>query len=354
MLTAITFRTGSHVDSVQFHCSSSLGESTFGPYGGNGGGEKLTDRCPPGSYIGSIHGKSGSKMDKLGIRCLKVGQAGLSPKRDAHGGSGGGDFDDQNFATRGRRPVEIRIWSGWMVDAIQIKYGNLPVALNCKVAKMEVVDKTIVAESDGIQVIGVTSGTTCSSNEQKLILQNMQGVSETVGVDTTDGGEFNWATTVSISFTTGVSLGVKSTVEVGLQQSFGGSKSWSHTSSTSTTQETQKTQGAEIGYKGPGSCVVIGFMNRYKIVQDDIPVRYHFKCDGGELKPQPGKIKLTSTTYGKADFQDYHFTFKNQELCTDEARSCVSALRATKVISDPKDLRNDFYKCFAPDSGTRS
>lgn len=52
------------------------------------------ENCPPGSYICSIHGRTAERVDSLGIRCRKVGQTGISARRDAHGGLGGHPFDD--------------------------------------------------------------------------------------------------------------------------------------------------------------------------------------------------------------------------------------------------------------------
>lgn len=315
------------------------------------GGTAGEERCKPGSYISSIHGRSAARVDKLGIRCTRIGKVGGSPKRDGHGGEGGTPFDDESFATNGRRPVEIRIRSADEVDSIQIKYGNLPVALNCKVAKIEVTDKTINAVHDGVEVIGVSAASSCAPIQQQINLQATRTVTETVGVETTEGGEFNWATEMSVTFTTGISIGTTSEVSVGLTQSFGGSKSWSRAEKKETMTGTENAQGTTVGYQGPGACVVFGFMNRYKIERDDLPVSYHFKCEGGSITPQTGKIKLTSTTFGSANFQDYQFKFNSEADCTSEARSCVAAIKANKVLSNPASLENDFKKCFVKDSG---
>ncbi|KAJ6649086.1 hypothetical protein Bhyg_04319 [Pseudolycoriella hygida] len=182
VITGIKYRVGTALDQIQFICTSSLGETTAGPWGGSGGtpGE---DRCPPGSYISSIHGRSGSRVDQLGIRCTQVGQAGGSPKRDGHGGTGGYLFDDESYSSNYRRPIQIRIRAASRVDAIQIKYGNLPVALNCKVTKVAVTDSNIMAKDDGYEVIGLSSGSTCSNQVQQLTVSKSSSVTETVGAE---------------------------------------------------------------------------------------------------------------------------------------------------------------------------
>ncbi|KAJ6647410.1 hypothetical protein Bhyg_02632 [Pseudolycoriella hygida] len=290
VLTGITFKSGKGVDSLQFTCTSSLGESTFGPYGGSGG-TKFEEKCPRNSYIASIHGRSGSLVDKLGIRCVKVGQADSTLKRNGHGGDGGIPFDDESFTTRGRRPVEIKIWSGSQVDAIQIKYGNMPMALRCKVAKIETIDQILVA-NDCTKLIGIISASTCPPIEQKLQLQSTQSVSESLDVVSSEGDEFNWQTTVSVNF-----LNIGASLEVSVTQSIGGSKSWSDANTKSETTEKSKLEADEITYNSQGVGVGGGasfgegisvgggvgaafrLIPRHKIGNEYVPVLYNFQCD---------------------------------------------------------------------------
>lgn len=326
----------------------------MGPFGGGGGSGPYEDRCPTGYYIGSLYGRSGALIDQIGIRCVKYGVAGSSVKKDPHGGSGGGAFDDESSSNiiYLSRPVEIRVWSGAMVDAIQIKYGNLPVATNCRVVQMNVLDQTITAVADGYEVIGISSGSTCSSIQQSLTLQSTHTASESIGVDTTEGGEFNWATQVGISLTVGVNFLGKSEVTGSLSQTFGGSKSWSYTKSTLSSTETSNSLGVQINYQGPGACFVMGYFNRYKISKDNVPVEYVFQCDGGSMGPKTGTIKLSSVMFGKAYFEDYQFLFNDKTACTTQARTCVANIQVSTIISDPVAIQNNFYSCFPANSGT--
>lgn len=101
-----------------------------------------------------------------------------------------------------------------VVDAIQIKYGNMPIAMICKVSKIVVTDKDIVATDE---VIGMATGSTCSNETQKLAVNKESTVEETIGVETAEGGEINWSTSVSVQHSNSISvLGVKSEVTVGI------------------------------------------------------------------------------------------------------------------------------------------
>lgn len=348
VITGIQYRSDRRLDRISFICTSSKGEKIIGPFGGMGGipGE---ERCPPGQYIGSIHGRSLARVDKLGIRCVKIGQTGKSPKRDGHGGEGGEPFDDESFATNGRRPVQIRVRSGSEVDAIQIQYGNMPVNFNCSITRVEVTEPRITAQLDGYEVIGISTGSTCAPIEQQLTLQAAETVSDTISVEMMDGGEVNWSSELSLTFTNGVDFGIGFSAQrsIGVSQSFGGSKSWSRTESRSTSNSTEKSHGIVANYQGPGACVVVGFISRYKIEKRDIPVLYHFKCAGGDMAPQAGRITLTSNTFGFANFHDYQYKFDSVANCTYEARSCVYAIRADNIVSDPNVLDAQLKKCFS-------
>lgn len=290
VVTGITYRAGSAVDALGFICTSALGETTFGPNGGTGGtaGE---DRCPYGSFIGSIHGKyNGNSLSSIGIRCVSLAQmqnAGQAFKRDVHGGDTGTAFDDINFVAPGRRPMEVKWWvDTTTVSAIQVKYGSMPVSMNCRVSGIQVTDQSIVAERDGYEVVGVATGSNCQPLSQSLLLQSTQVIGSSVDLTTEEGGEFNWGTSISVSFTTKVGVGVERSVSVGLEQSFGGSRSWSNSKSMSASNETQSAIGSYINFQGPGSCIAIGYLNRYKVNRDSVPVKYSFKCEAGALSDQ--------------------------------------------------------------------
>ncbi|XP_037040289.1 uncharacterized protein LOC119077213 [Bradysia coprophila] len=345
VITGIKYRSGSRLDSITFICTSAIGVTELGPFGGNGGsaGE---EKCPPGSYISSIHGRSGERVDALGIRCRRVEETGSGPKRDAHGGNGGYAFDDSSYTTNQRRPVQIRIRHAVEVDMIQIKYGNMPVSMNCKVSNIKVTDQSIIASSDGYAVIGFVTGSTCSMETQSLHISQAATEEETTGVETSEGGELNWSTTVSVGFSFGIDIFAKTEISRELSQSFGGSRSWSQTRSNSSSTGSTSTVGTTVNYQGPGACLLIGTMKRYKIEQNSVPVLYDFKCEGGVSTPKPGTIKLSSTTFDQASFVDLSHSFESVDECSSKARMCVSSIQAGKLISDPWSIKKEFQDCF--------
>lgn len=352
VITGITYRSAERLHSIGFICTSSLGETIIGPFGGLGGSSG-EERCPHGYYIGSIHGRCFETINKLGIRCDKIGQTGKSPKRDGHGGDYGLVFDDEHYAINGRRPVQIRLsvtdsvgWQHSEIQSIQIKYGNMPVTFNCIIARIEVTEPRITAQLDGFEVIGISTGSTCAALQQQLTLQASETVTDTVGVETMEGGEYNWSNEISLTSTLGMDFGVTVEFSIGLTRTSGESNSWSRTESKSSTNGTDKSQGIVANYQGPGACVVVGFLSRYKLARNDIPVLYHFECDGVNITPEAGKISLTSNTFGFASFQDYQYTFQTEADCTSAARACVAAIRADNIISDPNMLDAQLRKCF--------
>lgn len=129
-VTGVTYRSGAEVDQIGFICTSSLGKTSFGPYGGPGGSPGALN-CPDGQYISSIYGRSGVRVDRLGIRCRLPSEINDSGRiLGEFGGGGGGSFDDASYSI-GTRPVSILVRAGAGVDAIQVTYGSAPVSSLC-------------------------------------------------------------------------------------------------------------------------------------------------------------------------------------------------------------------------------
>lgn len=211
---------------------------------------------------------------------------------------------------------------------------------------IEITDNTLVAQDDGFEIVGMTSGSSCSSVDQVLTLQTTQSVAETLTIETTEGNEFNWEDSVSVTTTVGASFFATLEVSVGVTSSVGGATSLSNTNSQSITHENQKTYGTEITYQAPGAAVLIGYMQRYKIVQDHVPVLYHFRCPSGITPTLAGKIRLSSKTYGKVDFEDFQYTLKDESFCTEESRLCVRSLDGSKLLTFPHGLKEELERCF--------
>lgn len=99
-----------------------------------GGGNRGSVECPQRYYISSIYGRSGDKLDRLGIRCRHdTDMTSHGFDYGEFGGMGGRVFDDLDFSF-GNRPIGISVRSGDYVDAIQIDYGSTylpPLCIDC-------------------------------------------------------------------------------------------------------------------------------------------------------------------------------------------------------------------------------
>lgn len=338
---------------IGFICSSPFGETKFGPYPSSDA-LQVEEKCPLGTYVGSFYGTSRKLIEQLGIRCVSYEQPEIEIKRSVIGNKVASPFDDERYALQGRRPVEIKVWFSVHLMDIQVKYGNMPIAHNCKGTKIEVMEQNIAAEPDGIEVIGIAVESHCSSLQQQVSLQATQTVEQIVGFEVMDGGDINWETEVSISATleTGV-IFAKASVTAGISQAVGGTKTWSTTNTNQTTTGSQKSQGAIYNYEGPGVGVLVGFLNRYKINRHEVSVRYHLSCNGHNGTSKIGKIKLTSTTFGKANFRGYQFKFNSKDNCTPDPRSCVEAIEHENAFNITF-LETKLNACFSPNSGVFS
>lgn len=129
VFTGIGYRSGttSTVVQLSLRCSGLDFVTTFGSYG-NVETETYLE-CPTGQYISSIFGKSGSKLDRLGIRCRRLDD--MQSAGDSIGevgGTGGTSFDDLSFSYNAR-PTTITVRaSSSDVISIQVTYGNVPIS----------------------------------------------------------------------------------------------------------------------------------------------------------------------------------------------------------------------------------
>jgi hypothetical protein len=131
VLAGVVARTGSLVDAVEALCvkvkadgSWSGGPSSKGRAGGSGGGPASLS-CDAGWAVIGIHGRSGALVDRLGVRCGKLGVQGGTVKivegnirRGPSGGSGGAPFDDSCPGGQVGRGLKGR--AGKLVDQIEL------------------------------------------------------------------------------------------------------------------------------------------------------------------------------------------------------------------------------------------
>jgi len=337
-------------------CTSALGETLLGPYGGS---KQYTDddieKCDDDAYVSSIHGVyNDERVSALGLSCKTIDETDDGRKFEVHGRHAGKEFDDLKYSSDGR-PVEFIIrHNPGVIRAIRVKYGNMPISINCHVARIEVKD-TITADDDGYEVIGVASQTLCENTTMALAISYASTVEESTGVETSDGGEVNWSKSVSFSMSVGVTVGgsigvasVEASLEttVGTESSKGGSRSWSNTQQKSTTNSKTNTVGGTINFSGPVSAIYYGTVHRYKINRDKVPVLYHFKCKAGALTPHPATIKLSRTTYAYGVFDNFSHQFKKTSDCTQAIKDKVAAIKFGKILTSPMIIKERFFKCF--------
>lgn len=78
-------------------------------------------------------------------------------------------FNDACYGTQGRRLVAISAThDGNYLTSIQNKY--LKVELNCSLSHIQVLEEEMNLKEDGLEVIGFTSGSTCSYLQQQINL----------------------------------------------------------------------------------------------------------------------------------------------------------------------------------------
>lgn len=310
-------------------------------------------KCPPGMIVGSFHGKYGASINALGIRCVVYGSTVDYPKYDAQGGTAGIAFDDKKYSLKGLRPVQIIVYhSSNGISGIQVKYGNAKVAANCKVTRIEVIDNSVQATSDGFEVIGVATELSCVTRTQMLKLDSTRARKDDVTVEVSNGGDINWSREVSVSAKTGVDLfGNKAEITIAAAGRAGGASKWSTANSNSSSISTSQFAGTEITYKSPGACIIIGYVDRYKIDRNNVNVLYHYQCESGEMTPELGNIRLKSITYGNSHFYDYQMRLTGENQCTSGLRACLQTLNAAHVVVDDTELLNQFTACFPAGSG---
>jgi hypothetical protein len=109
MMHAMTLRSGALVDAVttHFYTPSNVdnryrpGDALFtrGPFGGTAGSEQPILQCPAGHAAHGLYGRSGKRVDMLGLVCAQIGADGRPLTSSvkvvgAYGGNGGMFFYD--------------------------------------------------------------------------------------------------------------------------------------------------------------------------------------------------------------------------------------------------------------------
>ena len=135
VLAGVNARTGTLVDAVEAVCVKVKADGSWtggyvskGRAGGSGGGP-ISLYCDEGWAVMGIHGRSGALVDKLGVRCGKLGAQGGVVKivegnamRGPSGGNGGSPFDDTCPGGQVGRGLNGR--AGTRIDQIELACHN--------------------------------------------------------------------------------------------------------------------------------------------------------------------------------------------------------------------------------------
>ncbi len=214
------------------------------------------------------------------------------------------------------------------------------------VKRIEIFDKSL-AVLEGVRLIGVTTGVTYYADDRVLNLHYERSLEQTIGIETAEGGEFNWGAEVTVGASTGVNiLGHQAEVSLSFTGSVGKSKSWGKTEQTSTTTGRGTSMSQSFKYIGPGAALAYGYVKVYSINRNAVRCRYHVECDSGEKMTKETTIKLKSTSYGMSHFRDVVYRF-NKGICDREDEDCVHALDGAKALNNIDALREQFIACFA-------
>jgi hypothetical protein len=125
VMTGVYGRTGTKVDRLGIYCAymndaGALGSSVkMGSYGGWGGSDK-TAICPSGQLMVGLRGYSGSEVDQLRISCVSAAlwlSGGGASQVTLGGGSGGSWFNDYCPRSYVMQALDMR--TGSRVDRVQ-------------------------------------------------------------------------------------------------------------------------------------------------------------------------------------------------------------------------------------------
>lgn len=124
-ITRINFRSEIHIGQIEFICTSSMGNTTFGPFGGENG-KPDSFHCPIEHYISSFHGSNTTKLNRLGIRCRHQKDMRSEFASDGDLGEENGIHIDMSELSIGARPasVTVRTVNNTYIDGIEIGYSN--------------------------------------------------------------------------------------------------------------------------------------------------------------------------------------------------------------------------------------
>ncbi|XP_037051973.1 uncharacterized protein LOC119085635 isoform X1 [Bradysia coprophila] len=365
---------GQRLHSISFKCNSSFGVTDVGPFG-DVTGERKTLKCENSNdHIKYIQGAAGQYISDLEVRCVnKNDSTDQIQYRNEPSYNHSDDtvrlddqqthifnrkkttaiktFKDACYATKGRRPVEIRIWADKFVNAIQVKYVNVPVSEDCTISHIEYLDSEKHMTPDALNVIGFTSGFTCSTLQQEIALDIADTRSTNIEVEFEDNEiKAIWRMGPMMSLKLGYLGPPLYTGALEYNGLFSVNEEGNGTRNSNSSEPLdQYSIGTTISYHGPGAAILVGYEIRYDVDDKSVPISLHYTCEGGGSLPYTiSSMSLHKYKLESAFFLDFHYTFNNVEDClkSSYAQECVADIKIKDFIANPNELEKEFFRCF--------
>ena len=216
---------------------------------------------------------------------------------------------------------------------------------------MEVISKIDAPHESGNKVVGIVTSQGCSPGIFYTIgLDQQTGVEETYSISDTKEHSFNVETAITVGFSTGVSLGVKTDLNFEVTKTF----SYGHTLSKTVTKEMSKSFSAgssqELEYPGPGAALIIADCKQYEIGQTNVEVEYTVNCDDGNTYKEKSEVYISANIYGQTHYMQKHASFP-EGSCSATTEACIDGIRG-KYAVNPEEVIHDFENCVAAVNGT--
>lgn len=342
-----------------FTCESSYG-ITNSTFYGSVGPSKGVLKCPDEDmHFSYFTGTNTYYLNEIYVTCIPLTFA--SNKKHALSTRGFDpqptppevDFNDECYTKGGRRPVKFKIFIHRdAIISIQIQYRNVPVTKNCRRSHFEVVEDIDFYE-DSFEVLGFTSGSTCSSLPQQINLD----ISQSRTLSNSTDNENNWEASEGLHIPLELKAGAKDNAKFTGSANFEGSFTYNHGTaraySTSDASQMTYTMGTIINYDGPGAALVVGLRIVYKVknlfANSLVTVREHKICkDGGSIPPTVTSIRVDWLKFGNVFFLDHQKTFENASQCLEDSypQECVSSIKINNFIANLDQLEKAFNRCF--------
>lgn len=260
-------------------------------------------------------------------------------------------FTDKPHSANGRRPLKFQMFMDTFgVAGFKTTYVAKPVKFRCTMTHVEILQDIKFTEIE-FDVLGFTSGSTCSPLEQQISLDITFGTAVSTSVNTDKSSGFGSSTGFSLAFKTGLNEFIISKIGYGESLNADMSNTLSTGNSVTTGEQNDNSAGTAINYQGPGIALLVGFQVRYKVLPNinGVKAKLHYTCKEGSEIPTETEIKFEATSFGNVFFLDFQHQFSNTDICENSTypQECVSSIVITDYIKQPDKLEEVFRNCFS-------